>query len=407
VARFFLDTYEGLRIAFRALRMNKLRALLTTLGILIGVATVVLMITIILGLNKAVAGQFSFLGSNTLYVSRWDWMSNGDWRQMAKRPLIKSAMADLIRRDSQLAVAVSPFAQTQCPVGFRSNRLNNVQVMGVSEDYLVTNSVRVDIGRFVTQDDVQHNRQVAVIGSGIAEKLFDKVPPLEQRLDIGGQKFNVIGVNEKMGRFFGQDMDDFVLIPIGAYTKRFSRESDMNIVVKAASPEQVTELEWELRGIMRRLRKLGPLDPNDFGINGQNMIMDAYRAVTGSIYAGGVLIALISLVVGGIGIMNIMLVSVTERTSEVGLRKALGARRWQIAWQFLIEAAAICALGGLLGTALAFVGGQLMNQYIPTTMPLWVVGFGIGFSALVGVFFGIYPSMKAARLSPIEALRQE
>jgi putative ABC transport system permease protein len=404
--RFLTDIYEGLRISFRALRMNKLRALLTTLGILIGVTTVILMVTIILGLNKAVEGQFSFLGSNTIYVSRWDWFGE-NWREMLKRPVIKTEMADEVRRESKLAEAVSPFGQAQRTVGFRSNRLENVQIMGVNQDYLVTNSVKVDVGRFINEDDVKHNRQVVVIGSGIAEKLFDKIPAMDQRIDIGGQKFRVIGINEKMGRFFGQDMDNFLLMPIGAFTKRFYHDADINIVVKAASPEQVDEMEWEVRGIMRHIRRLQPMDPNDFGINSQSMIMNAYRAITGSIYAGGVLIAFISLLVGGIGIMNIMLVSVTERTSEVGLRKALGAHRWMIMWQFLIEAGAICSLGGIAGTALAFVGGKLMSSFIPTSMPLWVIVFGIGFSALVGIFFGIYPSMKAARLSPIEALRQE
>jgi putative ABC transport system permease protein len=405
--RIGTDLIDGLRIAFGALRANKLRAALTTLGILIGVTTVILMVTVILGLNKAVAGSFSFLGSNTLYVSRWDWFGD-NWRQMAKRPVIEAPMADQVRQMSQLAVAVSPFAQTERSVAYRANRLTRVQVMGVTQDYLVTNSTRIDLGRFITEDDVKHNRQVAVIGAGISDQLFDQATgPLDQRIDVGGQKFRIIGVNARMGRFFGQNMDDFVLIPIGAFTKRFGKRSDMNIVVKAADGAPIEDLEWELRGIMRRVRKLSPLEPNNFGINGQNMIMQAYRQVTGSIYAGGVLIAAISLLVGGIGIMNIMLVSVTERTSEIGLRKALGARRWMVAWQFLLESAVICSLGGLAGVGFAYVGSKAMNNFIPTSMPLWVVGFGIAFSAIVGVFFGLYPALKAARLSPIEALRQE
>jgi putative ABC transport system permease protein len=409
--RFLTDVYEGLAVSFRALRMNKMRAVLTALGILIGVTTVVLMVTIIIGLNKAVAGQFTFLGSNTLYVSKFNWFSDGDWRQQMKRPSLKPEFVDRIRHDATLADAVSPFGQTMRSIAFRDNRLSRIQVMGVNQDYLVTNSVKLDLGRFLSEDDVKRNRQVAVIGAGISEKLFDKEGPLDKRVDIGGQKFRVIGVNAKMGNFFGQNMDDFVYVPIGAFVKRFGKDEDLNqmldIVVKAKSPEVVNDLEWELRGIMRRIHRLRPTQPDDFGINSQSMIMNIYKSVTASIYTGGVLIAAISLLVGGIGIMNIMLVSVTERTSEVGLRKALGAHRWMIAWQFLVESAVICAIGGLLGVALAYVGGKVMNNFIPVSMPWWVVGFGIGFSAIVGVFFGLYPSMKAARLSPIEALRQE
>ncbi|MBU1982864.1 ABC transporter permease, partial [bacterium] len=307
--RTFTDVYEGLRISFRALRSNKLRAALTTLGILIGVTTVVLMVTIILGLNKAVAGQFSFLGSNTLYVSKWDWFGD-NWRAMIKRPVLGPEVADQIAAESKLAAAVSPWADTRSSVSYRSNRLTNVQVWGVGTDYVETNSVRLDLGRFFNEDEVRRNRQVCVIGAAVAERLFENGGALDKRLDIGGYKFRIIGVNAKMGRFFGQNMDDFVYVPIGAFIKRFEREANVDIVVKARSSEEVAELEWELRGIMRRIRKLGPMEPDNFGINGQNMIMDAYRKVTGSIYAGGVIIAFISLLVGGIGIMNIMLVSV-------------------------------------------------------------------------------------------------
>ncbi|MDD5088431.1 MAG: ABC transporter permease, partial [bacterium] len=316
--RVFMDVYEGLRISFRALRANKLRAALTTLGILIGVTTVVLMVTIILGLNKAVAGQFSFLGTNTLYVSKWDWFGE-NWRAMIKRPKLEVDDADRVRAETTLGVAVSPMADTQSSVSYRSNRLTNVEIFGVGTDYVETNSVRLDQGRFFNDDEVRRNVQVCVVGSSIAERLFPDGGALDKKLDINGQKFRIIGVNAKMGRFFGQNMDDFVYLPIGAFIKRFVRESNVDIVVKARSAEEVNDLEWELRGIMRRVRKLGPLEPDNFGINGQNMIMDAYRKITGSIYAGGVIIAFISLLVGGIGIMNIMLVSVTERTSEVGL----------------------------------------------------------------------------------------
>jgi len=407
--RSLTDTLEGIRIALRALLRNKLRAALTTLGIVIGVATVILMIIIIMGLNHAVEKQFTFLGSNTIYVSRWEWMfGEADWRAMLKRRHMKVEYANLIERESALAEAVSPLTQASRSVKFHGATLTRVDIFGVNENYLVTNSIRIEEGRFFNEQDVQRNRMVCVLGHGIADQLFDKIPPVGQRLDIGGTKFQIIGVNEKMGRFFGQDMDNFVWIPIGVHQKLYGRhDRDMDIVVKAARAEDVDELQWELRGIMRRARGLKPYQPNDFGINAQSMIMNQFRAITAGIYGGGLLIAFISLIVGGIGIMNIMLVSVTERTSEIGLRKALGAKRWMIAWQFLIESAVICALGGVLGVALAFAGSFAMDKFIPTTLPVTVALFGVAFAAMVGVFFGLYPSIKAARLSPIEALRHE
>jgi putative ABC transport system permease protein len=405
---WLVDTLEGVKIALRALLRNKLRAALTTLGIVIGVATVILMIIIIMGLNRAVEKQFAFLGSNTIYVSRWEWsFGDADWRSMLKRRVMKREFAETIERESQLAEAVSPFGQATRAVEFAGATLTRVEIFGVDEDYLVTNSVKIEQGRFLNEDDVLHNRTVCVIGQGIAQQLFSNVSPIGQRLDVGGRKLRVIGVNEKMGRFFGQDMDNFVLLPIGVWQKFFSRYQDLDIIVKAADANQVEDLQWELRGIMRRARGLKPFQPNDFGVNAQSMIMNQFRQITSGIYAGGLLIACISLLVGGIGIMNIMLVSVTERTSEIGLRKALGAKRWMIAWQFMIEAAVICALGGVLGVLLAFFGSFAMDKFIPTTLSIPVAIFGVVFAAVVGIFFGLYPSIKAARLSPIEALRHE
>jgi putative ABC transport system permease protein len=267
----------------------------------------------------------------------------------------------------------------------------------------------LDYGRFFNESDVEHNRAVAVIGAGVAARLFDKVQPMGQKITIDGWKFRVIGVAERVGSFFGQSMDYFVCIPYGTHQKRFGGRTNQSttIVVKAKDAAVMEDLKWELKGLMRRIRKLEPDEPDDFGINDQSLIMGAYNDMTKGIYTGGILISFISLLVGGIGIMNIMLVSVTERTSEIGLRKALGAKRWMISWQFLLESAAICALGGVIGVLLAYGGSKVINEFLPTHMPIWVVGFGIIFSAIVGICFGLFPSIKAANLSPIDALRQE
>ncbi len=407
--RIFFDAGEGAGFALKALMRNKLRAVLTTLGIIIGVMTVILMIMIILGLNKSFEKQFAFLGSHTIYVSRWDWtFGEADWRSMLKRREMKVEYAEFIERESRLAEAVSPFAQDDRTVKFGGISETRIPIFGVDQDYLVTNSVEIELGRYITEADCQYRRNVCVIGFGISEKLFEKVSPIGQKLDVGGRKYTVVGVQKKQGKFFGQDWDNFVMMPIGTWQKAFgTRNTEMDIVVKAANAEDVDNMKWEVRGLMRKARGLGPQEPDDFGVNAQSMIMDWYKGITAGVYSAGILIAFISLLVGGIGIMNIMLVSVTERTSEIGLRKALGAHRWMIAWQFLVEAAVICLIGGAVGVGFAALVGKAMNSFMPTSMPLWLIIFGLLFSAIVGIFFGLYPASKAAKLSPIEALRSE
>jgi putative ABC transport system permease protein len=404
--RFFVEVFEGLRIAYTALRANKVRAILTTLGIVIGVTTVILITCIILGLNKSVSGQFAFLGSNTIYVQKFEWFGT-NWREMLKRPDITIDEVHRVEKESQLAAAVSPWAETRRTVGYRDLKLSRVEVAGTSEKYIQTNPTRPEIGRFFTEADVRRNRHVCVLGHEVATKLFPDQSPIGRRIKIGQVPFRVVGVQERIGKLFGTSMDNFVIVPIGTFNKVLGRRHYMSIIAKANSPHEIEDLEYELRGILRRARHLGPLEPDNFGINQQSSLMRAYLQIMGGIYIGGFLIAAISLIVGGIGIMNIMLVSVTERTQEVGLRKALGAKRWMIGWQFLIESAVLCSVGGAIGVFFAYLGSKGINNFLPTTMPPWVVGFGIVFAAVVGIFFGIYPAMKAARLHPIEALRYE
>jgi putative ABC transport system permease protein len=248
---------------------------------------------------------------------------------------------------------------------------------------------------------------MAVIGSEVAEKLFEKRNPINQRLLISGKSFRVIGVLEEQGKFFGQSMDSRVIIPYGALLKSFGRHHYISVMVKAEDPSKLEDLKFELTDIMRRERGLKAGKENNFSINEQSMLMKFYNQVTSGVYTVGIVIGAISLIVGGIGIMNIMMVSVTERTKEIGIRKAIGAKRINIVWQFLVESAVICSIGGIIGVSLALLISKLIDKFLPTSMPVWVAILGVGFSAVVGIFFGLWPAMKAARLHPIESLRYE
>jgi len=407
VKLFLMHIWEGIGIAFTALKANPGRSVLTTLGIVIGVLTVILMLTIVHGLNESFKGQLSFIGTGILYVNKQPWIQMENYDAYKNRPEISITEYKAAKRYSQLSSVVSVELNTSKSVQYKSNKIARADVQGVDHDYYHTLSVLPKYGRFLNELDIEHNRMVTVIGSEVAENLFKKENPIGRRIDVGGKKFRVIGVLEEQGKFLGFSMDNRVLIPYGAFTKNYGRRHWVSIIAKANNPERIEDLEYELEGIMRKTRGLHPKEENNFAINNQSMLMDLYRKVTGGVYAVGIGIGGISLLVGGIGIMNIMLVSVTERTREIGIRKAIGARRGNIIWQFLVESASICMLGGLLGTGFAFFIGMALNSVLPTSMSLWVAVFGICFSACVGIFFGLWPAVKAARLHPIEALRYE
>ena len=404
---FFHHFSEGFAIAYRALKANPGRSILTTLGIIIGVLTVILMITIVQGLNESFKGQLNFIGSGVLYVNRMPWIIMNDYYLYRNRPDIKLSEYKAVKQQATLASTVSIEISTRKSVKYREKRLSRVSIDGVSNEYIETMTALPQYGRFLNHLDVDHNRMVAVIGSEVADELFEKENPLGRRISISGRKFRVIGVLEKQGNFLGQSLDNRLIIPYGAFNKNFGRRHWVSIIVKAREPKQIEDLEYELKGIMRRERGLRADEEDDFSINQQSMLLNLYNQVTSGVYAAGIAIGGISLLVGGIGIMNIMLVSVTERTREIGIRKSIGAKRANIIWQFLVESAAICSIGGLIGVGLAFLISKALDSFLPTSMPLWLVLFGLGFSAAVGVFFGLWPAIKAASLHPIEALRHE
>jgi putative ABC transport system permease protein len=403
------EIIESVRIAMNALRAHKVRAALTTLGILIGVTTVIGLVSLVQGLNRSFAGQVASLGSNVLYVEKYPWFSGEDWYKYRNRKDITRQQADKLADMLTTADYVAPVVYTRRHIKYGDARVEAILIRGTAPDYQEVADVTAAQGRFFSRVDDQRHNQVCVLGPAVVEAVFQDVDPLYQRIFIGPFRFLVVGIKEKKGNLLGFNQDEDVIIPIRTFEKLFGSYRTLEIMVEASHPEALEETKEEVRWAMRIIRKNAPGEPDDFSINQQDMLTDMYQKVTGTIYLVMIGIGAISLLVGGIGIMNIMLVSVTERTREIGIRKALGARRRDILWQFLVEAVTLSCLGGFMGILIGFGLGKLVAVVspLPASVSMWSVFLGLGFSSAVGIFFGLYPAAKASRLNPIEALRYE
>ncbi|MBN1999669.1 ABC transporter permease [candidate division KSB1 bacterium] len=408
--RIFIYIWEGIRIAFEALKSYKLRSVLTTLGIIIGVMTVITIVALVQGLNKAFTEQISAIGTDTLHIDKYPWMAGEKWFEYRNRRNITLEDAIKVKQMAKLAVGVTPALYTRRVVKYRDKTLEGVTIVGTTEDYIITSNTYPEFGRFLMKGDVDYRRPICVLGWEVSQKLFPNTDPMGKRVSISGRKFRVVGIIEKKGKMFDENMDTYAYVPIGNFQAAFgARWRSVGIQVKVKSPEVMEDAEIELTGIMRRIRGLEPGEKDDFSINKQSMLMDMYKKLTTVLWAVAIGVGSISLLVGGIGIMNILLVSVTERTREIGVRKALGARRLDIMVQFLIESMMICAVGVTCGILLAVGLAELVaaTTPLPAAITPWVAFLGLGFVVTIGLFFGIYPASKAAKLNPIEALRYE
>jgi putative ABC transport system permease protein len=407
---FLTELREGLAISWSAIRANKLRSVLTTLGIVIGIVTVTLMGTAIQGVNNSFMGSISSIGADVLYVERSSWFVNSReaWMKVARNPNVSLADADALQRQMTLARAIAPVAQDWDTVKYQKRASSSTQVVGTTEGYQYTSGIVMAEGRFLSAAECDGGRPVCVIGAELATNIFLNASPLGEKIYLDKHEFEVVGVLDKQGGFAEQGgADDEIIIPLPQFTRHIWANPPFTIQVKVSSLAQLPDAKEELRSILRRFRHIAPGDADNFSINQQDQYLEMFHKVAGTIAAVAIFITGLSLFVGGIGIMNIMFVSVAERTREIGVRKAIGAKRRTILLQFLIEAACICLIGGIIALLIAWPATLLLKKVMPATLSPLIVCISLGASAVTGILSGFLPAWRAARMNPVDALRNE
>jgi putative ABC transport system permease protein len=407
-----LQVKESFTMALVSLRSNKLRTFLTLLGIIIGVLTIIAVVSVIQGLNNYVYTKMSFFGANDFSVQKFSMIGTSlkDFREQMKRKDITLVERGLIQANCPACRLVGASTSTSATVKYGSQSLKETEVRGVTYlDHEIGSVVELTSGRHLQSQDETNSRAVGVIGSDVAEKVFGALDPLGRWLKVGSRNFQVIGVGKKKGKILGFSQDNYVRIPITTFMKVYGSRRSISINIHTSSQEEMAQAQDEVRTVLRSWRKRGYNDPDDFSFATSETFIQFYKTATSGIYFAMIAVSSIALIVGGIVIMNIMFVSVSERRKEIGIRMAVGARRRDILYQFLIESSVISALGGVIGIVLGFLVARIISA--ATSMPSSVepvsIILAIVMSWSIGLFFGIYPANRAAKLDPTEALRAE
>ncbi|HEX8837162.1 MAG TPA: ABC transporter permease [Candidatus Acidoferrum sp.] len=402
---------EPVGVALETLRQHKMRSFLMLLGIILSVSTLIVVISLISGVNKYIADRVANLGSNVFLLTRFPLITDVEEYVKANRRNKKVTWDDFeaLRENLKLPLRVGVELRAGGKVRRGTESITDVNIRGVTANMGDIDPVTPRDGRYISEGDDQSRSQVTMIGNDLATKLFPNVDPIGREILIEGRPFQVIGVARIIGTAFGQSQDNFAYIPIQTYFKMYGTQDTIWLNIQARGPEWMERTQEEARAMMRARRHLPPNEPDNFGIFDQASLMELWKNLTGVIATAMVGIVSVFLVIGGVVIMNVMLATVTERTREIGIRKALGARRGDILLQFLIESAVMAAIGGALGVTLAYgiAGLTKAATSVPMNVPFIAVLIAEAISAAVGIFFGVYPAKKAAALQPIEALRQE
>ena len=415
---------ENIKFAIRAIVTQKLRSFLTLLGIIAGVATVIAMVSFVAGFNNAVTESFTSFGATLVQFQKYEPRHGGGGplpEDQKRRRDLTIEDAEALKRLGTLAAAVSQERYLFGPIGASlsvntpsGQEGNSPTIVGTNPDYAPANNSFVKDGRFLADADVSHSARVCVIGPELALALYDKRDPIGRQVLLGGIPFNIVGLLEKKGSFFGGDADNILIMPISTFDEMWPQIKNgggdtIHIATIPKDPKRIQEMTDQEVAILRARRGLKANQPNDFAIFTSEGELKTFQEITGGIAGAMILIAGIALLVGGVGVMNIMLVSVTERTREIGVRKAMGATRKDIASQFLVEAVSLTCVGGAIGIAvgLGIAGIVRLLFEFPAAAPLWSIVLGFGVSTAIGLVFGMWPALKAARQDPIEALRYE